>query len=106
MNCLLIHQKKEAGFPAPLAMTNEVCIVFFLAAAIRKAAMSHKAAGKRDFARNPRRRLCFGSPAFVPRYSGRSVALRPCLTAGVPFRAADSQAPGTFTPGRNRIGAD
>jgi len=100
------HKKKEAGSPAPLAMTNVVYIVFFLAAAIHKAALSHKAVGKRAFARNLRRRWCFGSPAFVPRFSGRSVALRPCLAAGVPLRSADSQAVGTFTPGRNRIGAD
>jgi len=94
-------KKKEAGFPAPLAMTNVVCIVFFLAAAIRKAALSHKTAGKRAFARNPRRRWCFGSPAFVPRFSGRPVALRPCLAAGVPLRSAVSQAVGTCTPQRN-----
>jgi len=87
-------------------MTNLVYFVFFLATAIRYAALSHKAAGKRAFARNPRRRWCFGSPAFVPRFSGRSVALRPCLAAGVPLRAAHPQAVSTFTPGRIRIGAD
>jgi len=73
-------------------MTDLIHFVFLLAAAIHNAGQSHKAAGKRAFARNPRRRWCFGSPAFVLGFSGRSVALRPCLAAGVPLRSADSQA--------------
>jgi hypothetical protein len=93
------RQKKEAGFPAPLAKTHEVHFVFFLAAAIRNAA-GHTGCCERAFARNPRRRWCFGSPAFVPGLCGRSVALRPCLATGVPLRSADSQAVSTSTPAR------
>jgi hypothetical protein len=33
-SALSYHKKKEAGFPAPLAMTTEVCFVFFLATVI------------------------------------------------------------------------
>ena len=40
-------------------MTHEVHFVFFLAAAIRYAALSHKAAGKRAFARKPKTTVVF-----------------------------------------------